>query len=1049
MRGGGPITIFARHPTAANLLMALMIVVGIFALLRLNTQFFPEFGIDIVQINVEWPGAGAEDIDASIVQAVEPEVRFLDGVKRVRSVSAEGIGSVMIEFLPGTDMQAALSDVETAVDQVTTLPVDSERPKIKRLVRYDNITRLVLSGPFSETALKAFAKDIREDLLARGIDRIDLIGARDEEIWVEVAPDTLRRLDLTLGDIAAVIARSSQDLPLGDTGGGEERQIRGLGLAKTATDLAAIEVRARPDGTRVLLGDIAAVGERFEDGGITVRQNGERAIELHIQRSPTADALEVADTVAAYLDELRPSLPPALKITQYEVAADLIRGRIDLLLRNGLGGLILVVSILFIFLNGRVAFWVAIGIPVSLMATMAVMLVTGQTINMVSLFGLIMALGIVVDDAIVVGEHAEALHRGGMAPSVAAERGARRMAAPVMAASLTTIAAFMPLLAIGDVMGAIIAAIPFVAITVIIASLIECFFVLPGHMRHALAHVSDRPSRPRAWFDGGFGRFREGPFRRLVGLCLRWRYATLAMAVTSLILAIGLVAGGRVGFIFFPAPESDWLYTNVQFVAGTPRETTVAMLDRIERAARGAERDLTDGAGGLIKTTVARVGATVGREGIGVGGDHVGGVVVELIPADARAISATDFIAAWRARIVPAAGVESLVVFAARGGPPGRDIDVRLSGHDIAGLKAAAGEVRGLLSRYAGVSDIDDDLPFGKRETILTVNPRGQALGFTTDAIAKQLRGAYQGVIAKRFPRGDEEVLVRVQYPRDAIGGGALDDLYVRAPGGAEVALSEVVDRRETRGFARIKREDGVRQVAVTAELDKRVATNDDILDALVRDGLNDIAARHGAVASFAGKAEEQQRTIGDMRIGAMVGLAAIYIVLAWVFASYTRPLVVMSVIPLAFVGAVLGHWLLGIDLTILSLVALVGLSGIVVNDSIILVTTIDERLRRGEDRSQAVVDGTCDRLRAVILTSATTIGGLTPLMFETSLQAQFLIPMAVTIVFGLMVTTLLVLLLVPALIGVQGDIAACWRWLRGGRTPPPPLATVDRRAAE
>lgn len=1046
MSGGGPIGVFVRHPTAANLLMILMIVAGLFALTRLNTQFFPDFGIDWIQVSVEWPGASAEDVDANIVQAIEPEVRFLDGVKHVRSSSVEGSGSLLIEFEAGTDMQAALADVETAVDQVTTLPEDSERPVIKRSVRYDNITRLVVSGPYPEAALKAFAKGIRDDLIARGIDKIDLVGARDEEIWVEVDPATLRRLDLTLGDIAARIAETLQDLPSGDTRGGAEKQIRSLGLVKTAQDLGQVEVRSLPSGEKIYLREIATVSERFEDGGVTMRHDGQPAIELHVQRSINADALELADTVDNYLAELRSTLPTNLRIEQYDVAAELIRSRIDLLLRNGLGGLVLVVIILFIFLNGRVAFWVAVGIPVSLLATMAVMLASGQSINMVSLFGLIMAIGIVVDDAIVVGEHAATQSRAGMAPLEAAETGARRMAAPVLSSSLTTIAAFVPLLLISDIIGDIIVAIPYVVIAVIVASLVECFLVLPGHLHGALAYGSDRASRPRRWFRRNFDGFRDGPFRRLVSLCVSWRYATVATAIAALILCIGLVLGGRVGFVFFPSPEVDWIYANVRLVAGSPRVRTVAMLDEIERAMHAAEARLTDGAGGLVNLSVGKVGTTVGRsDRAAVTGDNVGGLVVELTATDERAITSAEFIAAWRAEIALVPGVETLTIVAAQGGPPGREIDVRLSGEDPASLKAAAGEVKALLVRYPGVSDVEDDLPFGKQETILEVNARGRALGFTTESVGRQVRHAFEGAIAKRFPRGDEEVLVRVQYPRGAIDVGALETLYLRGPTGAEVALSEVIDRRETRGFARIKREDGARQVTVTAEIDKQVTSNDKILGALERDGLDDIAARHGARASFAGKTEEQAQTMGDMRLGAMIGLAAIYIILAWVFASYTRPLVVMSVIPLGFVGAALGHLLMGFDLTILSMVALVGLSGIVVNDSIILVTTIDERLRQGEPLFEAIVAGARDRVRAVILTSLTTIGGLTPLLFETSLQAQFLIPMALTIVFGLMVTTPLVLLVVPALLAIQGDVGRLARRPR----PAPAIAAVDKRAAE
>ncbi len=1027
------IHLFASHKTAANLLMILMILVGIFALRQINTQFFPDFGLDMVSISVEWRGASAEDIDSNIIQALDPEVRFLDGVRRVQSSSVEGRGQIVIEFNAGTDMQSALSNVETAVGQVTTLPEDSEAPEIRRLVRYDTISRIVISGPYPEASLKEIAKRLRDDLLNAGSDKVDIFGARDEEIWVEIGPQRLREFDLTLGDIADRIGETSQDLPSGGTTGAAERQVRSLGLRKDAQSLGRIEVRALENGEKIRLHDIADVSERFEEGGKTARRTGHTAIELHVRRATNADALKVAAKVEAYLAKIRPELPPNLRLEQYDVQSDLIKGRINLLLVNGGGGLVLVLLILFIFLNTPTAFWVAMGIPTSLFATVLIMELSGQSINMVSLFGLIMALGIVVDDAIVVGEHAAWRARRGDEPLDAAVNGAKRMAAPVFSSSLTTIAAFIPLLVISDIIGQIIRAIPLVVIAVIIASLVECFFVLPGHMRGALSWNAGRRSKPRVWFNAKFDAFRDGPFYRLVNLALRWRYATLAIAVGGLILSIGLIAGGRVGFVFFPSPEADRVYANVQFTAGSPRDRTVAMLEELERGLTAAEQELTDGQGGLVRMVLLKIGAQVGvQEPLPGAGDHIGGIVVELAPSDERDIRTAAVEEAWRRNVRPLAGTEFLTIRQARGGPPGREVDIRLRGADLESLKTAAAEIRALLAEYPGVTGVEDNLPYGKRETILEVTPTGRAMGFTTQSVGRQVRNAFEGAVAKRFSRADEEVTVRVRFPHDGADTASLEGLYLRGPGGAEVQLDEIVSATDKGGFSRIRREDGERQVAITADTDTALTTTDKVIEALNRDGINEIIARHGLTMSFAGKAEEQARTIADMRAGAMLGLAGIYIILAWVFSSYFRPLAVMAIIPLGFVGATLGHFLMGYDLTILSMMALVGLSGIVINDSIILVSTIDERLGRGEPMDEAIADGTRDRLRAVILTSATTMGGLTPLMFERSLQAQFLIPMAITLVFGLMITTFLVLLVVPALIRVQHDFGIMSRHLRG-----------------
>ncbi|MDP6951427.1 MAG: efflux RND transporter permease subunit, partial [Alphaproteobacteria bacterium] len=768
---------------------------------------------------------------------------------------------------------------------------------------------------------------------------------------------------------------------------------------------------------------------------------GMPAIELHIQRAVGNDALELAEIVRTTTAELAPTLPASLRIEQFDLKANLIQERINLLLRNGLGGLVLVVGVLFLFLNGGVALWVAIGIPVSVMAAIAVMLATGQSINMVSLFALIMMIGIIVDDAIVVGEHAMARRLGGADNLGAAESGARRMLAPVMAASLTTMAAFVPVAIISGIIGEILRAIPLVVVAVLIASLIECFLVLPGHLRGALVANPEESSRFRRGFNAAFDRFRDGPFRRFVDFCVEWRWATIAATFGALILCVGLVVGGRVQFVFFPSPEGDVVYANFGFVPGTPREHAEAMVGELERSLAAADEGL---GGNVVRFGLAKIGLPVGAQDAAqyAKGDHIGGMVVELVPSERRDVRTGDFITAWRSGITDQPGLESLTIRERQGGPPGRDLDIRFSGGDAAALKGAALALRERLAAFAGVSDVADNLPWGKEELVLEVTPRGRALGFTSESVGRQVRHAFEGAIARRFARGDEEVLVRVQLPRGAITAETLRGFYLRSPDGNEVPLSQVVSLRVDQGVAIVRREDGMREVAVTAEVDEAVTNAADLVAALEADVMPAFAEAHAVDTRFAGKAEEQAETLADMRLGALSGLAAIYIILAWVFASYSRPVVVMAIIPFAAVGAILGHYLLGYDVTILSLIGLLGVSGIVVNDSIILVTTIDERLRSGEPLRQAIVNGAGDRLRAVILTSLTTIGGLLPLLSETSLQAQFLKPMALTIVFGLLATTVLVLIVVPALIAIQHDLR--WR-----REPQPPVRTQRLEAAE
>ena len=1039
---GGLIRLFARHPTAGNLLMVVMLLAGFFALSKLNRQFFPDFGIDVIQVSVTWPGATAEDADAAIVEALEPELRFLDGVDRTTGIATEGTGTVFIEFTQGANMQKALSDVESVVARITTLPEDSERPSVKQIVRYDVIARIVLSGPHSEAELKAYAKKIRDDLLARGVDRVKLEGSRDEEIRVELRPAALRRLDLTLDDVALAVERSSQDLPTGDIIGSFERQPRALGLARNADDVAAIEVRSTPSGQKLRIGDIANVTDGFDPDDIELRRLGQPAIQLVVERALTSDALEIADNLERYLDDVPSILPSTVKVETYDVLANLVRDRIDLLLRNGLGGLVLVIGILFLFLNSRVAFWIAAGIPISLMAMLAVLWLNGQTINMISLFAMLLAIGIVVDDAIVVGENAVAFREKGLDPQAAAEQGVLQMVAPVTSASLTTIASFLPIFVIGGIIGTIIREVPLVVIAVLVASLVECFFVLPVHMRGALRHEL-KPSRWRARFNQGFDHFRDARFRRWIERILIWRYTTVAAAIGALILAFGLIAGAHVGFVFFSSPESDTIEVNIAMSPGAGREATEAALAAIDDSLYETVASFVDDPSDLVVMSSARIGITIDREASArrLRGDNFGSMHVELVSSDLRPVRIDRFIEAWQEQIPDIPNLEALTLKERIGGPPGRELDIRLQGGRSSNeLKQASLELQALLKRLPGVGQIDDDLPYGKEEVLIELTPRGRALGFTTESVGRQLRNALEGRIAKRFPRGDEEVDVIVSLTDEAKKRLSLPDFLLRSPSGQEVNLGDVATLKEDRGYAQIVREDGTRRTAVTAELDEALIKQEQVIEALNEGGIQDIAERYGLDYRFAGKAEEQAETFADMRLGAMLALALMYVILAWVFASFTRPFAVMLVIPFGLIGAVLGHMLMGYDLSILSMIALLGLSGILVNDSIILVSAIDSRRQAGQSLDQAIIDGTCSRLRAVILTSATTIGGLSPLMFETSLQARFLIPMGITIVFGLMVTTLIVLFLVPAIIGIQGDIGKLVdRWRVGTRASPKP----------
>ena len=1022
------IRIFAQHPTASNLVLALMIVCGLAATQVLNRQFFPDFGLDYVTVSIVWPGASALDVDESLVNSIEPVVRFIDGVKKVSSSSYEGLANITIEFESSHDMQLGLAEVESAVGQITTLPLDSEKPRIKRLLRYETVSKLVLSGAHSERALKHYAKKVRDHLLSKGIDKIDLFGDRSEEIWVAVEPKILQKFDLTVGDISEQIRNQSQDLPAGEIAGGE-RQVRSLGLKKEAIDLETLELKSLPDGSKMLLKDIAVVSEQFEDGQKRAFRKGELAIEFDIQRATNSDALDASEIIRSELDEIRSFLPNDLKIETYNVQSNLIKERINLLVSNGMSGLLLVLIILFLFMSPRVALWVAIGIPASILAALAIMWASDQTINMLSLFGMIMAIGIVVDDAIVVGEHADHRFKTGLSSLEAAVVGAERMAVPVLSATLTTIAAFLPLFVISGIIGQIISAIPFVVIAILIASLIECFLVLPAHLSYGLGRAkkeSGKFGRFRSKVDNSLIKFRKEQFEPLVKKAVENRYFTVSIAAMIFMISIGSVMGGHVGYQFFPSPEPNTIYANVRMLPGSTQEETRSAVLEVETALYDGLKKAGHNPEELVVMSLGRLGtlAMTGGSLSAVSSDSLGGVVVELTSSEFRQIKSSEVIAIWREETVWPSGVENLTFEAQRSGPPGGDMDIRLrtNGGEITLLKKAAGELGTLLGRYDGVSDVDDNMPFGKPEILLELNERGRALGFSTSSVARQVRDLIDGSISIRFPRGEEEITVRVRLEKDSVDNSILQNVLLRSSDGKKIPLKEIVNFSYSKGFSRIKRENGFKEIAVSAEIDSSITRSSYVQRALLDDGLRNIGDRYGVEWSFEGRAREQRETMSDMILGASLGFALIYIILAWVFSSYSRPFVVMAIVPLGFVGAVLGHGVLGFDLTILSIFAILGLSGIIINDSIVLVTTINERAKESS-LIEAVVSGSGDRLRAVFLTSATTIGGLTPLLFETSLQAQFLIPMAITLVFGMALATFIVLFIVPSVVFIEQDI--------------------------
>ncbi len=1030
---GGVIRLFAEHPVAGNLLMLLLLMFGAWGLTQLNRQILPDFEIDIITITVPWPGASPEDVEANIVAAIEPEVRFIDSVDRVEAVAFEGRASVTIRFEDGVNMSRALTDVQAAIARITTFPTEIERPMITQIAESDEVCRLEISGPFSEQALKVVAKQIRDDLMDLGMSKITLSGIRDSEIWVEIEADTLRQLDLTLGDVAQRIERFSLDLPSGSIdSGGLSRQIRSEALARTAREVGQIEVVSETSGQKLRIKDIGRIYETFEDSAISHVRDGRASVGLIVGRGQGVDSIEAQQLLVDYVARIKSEYPATLNIDMFDVFADQATKRVRMLVNNGFGGLVLVLIVLFVFLNGRIAFWVAMGIPIAIMGALGGMAMLGMTLNMISMFAIIMGLGIIVDDAIVVGEHTEMLHRHGMSPEEATMTAAKTMFAPVLAASLTTIAAFFPILTIGGEIGRIVRELPLTIILVIIASLAECFLVLPMHLRKSLERMeaNSTPKEPHG-FNRLFVRFRDARFNRAVGWSFDHRYSTALAAACAFIFALTLLTSGRVGFEFFASPEVDMVYGNFSLTPGASRDDSARMVDELRRAARKVEQELTGGEGGLINYEFGTIGTTEGRPGEGLqSGDHAGAYTIELVPGDNRKVRTYEFMGAWESEVEPIAGVESLVMYErSAGGPPGRDLDIRLHGAGLDVLKSAAMAIRAELANIPGVTAIEDNLPHGKQEIIMEVTPAGLAMGFTTQSVARQVRDSFEGAIAKRFAQDQEEVIVRVKLPEGPTQGDrSLRDLYLRAPGGEEVPLPEVVTLTRSVGYSQIRREDGLRQISVTGDVDPVLTTTNQVLAIVGRDIAPNIREKYGISVEFKGKAEEQRKAIGDTLVALLIAVLTMYIILSWVFSSYTTPMVVMAIIPFGLVGAFVGHWLLGYRLNMLSLQALLGLSGVIINDAIIIVSSVKRRLRDGTELREAVMAGARERLRPVILTTLTTIGGLTPLLFERSMQAQLIQPLAVTLIFGLMFSPLLILFFVPSLLGIGTDIRGLLR---------------------
>jgi multidrug efflux pump subunit AcrB len=1057
-RVDGLISYFTRHRTVANLLLVVMIVAGIVAASRIRAQYFPDVIVSEVQVSVAWTGAGAEDVDRAIVQVLEPALLAIDGVEEATSRASEGSARITLEFEPGTDLTRATEDVQAAVESVSNLPEEAEAPEIRRSQWRDQVTDVVITGPVGIDQLGRFADEFVARLFQEGVTRTTIRGLVAPETVVEVPSVALIRHDITLREIATAIGAAVQSTPAGTVGDGSARVRTGT-ERRSAAQIEGVVLRSLPDGTQLTVGDIGTVTVTAADSGRASFVGENPAMTIRVERNAEGDAIRMQASVEAVAEQLQLTLPPGVTVDLVRARAEEITDRLFLLLDNAISGLALVVVLLFLFLNARTALWVAAGIPVAMFAAVAVMYAAGLTLNMISLFALIIMLGIVVDDAIVVGEHADFRGRKmGEDPVTAAEQGALRMAQPVIASTLTTVIAFFGLVAIGGRFGDLIRDIPFTVIAVLLASLVECFLILPNHMAHAIA-----AARENRWYDWPSRQVNRGmawltravikPVMRLVILA---RYPVLAAGVLLLASSAALFIRGDLPFRFFNAPEQASVTGNFAMLAGADRSDTMEMMREVQRAADAvAARLAAEHGTNPITFAMAEIGGSAGRGLASAEGkeeDLLGSIQIELISPDARPYSSNVFVSALQEEVRGHPLLEELSFRGGRFGPGGDALSVDLYGPSAEVLKAAAEALKARLAVYPEVSALEDSLAYDKEELILNLTPLGQSLGFVIDDLGRSLRDRLSGIEAASFPDGPRSATIRLQLPKDELTADFLDSTLMRTADGGYVPLADIVTIERRAGFSTILRENGLRVVTVSGDLAEDNPTRAAEIQAILRETiLPEVEQQFGVETRQGGLVAQQSAFLSDAGTGAILCLLGIYMCLAWIFASWSRPLVVMSVIPFGLIGAMWGHFHWGVPLSLFSIVGLIGMSGIIINDSIVLVSTIDDYARtRG--MFAAIVDGVADRFRAVLLTTMTTVFGLSPLLFETSSQAEFLKPTVITLVYGLGFGMFLVLVMVPALIAVQGDLGrmvrAMSRGLRQRRQKRPRAALIGAAAA-
>ena len=1013
----GPIAWMVRNGVTPNLIMLFLLIGGALMLFRIKQEVFPEFSLDTVAITVPYPGASPEEVESGIVLAIEEAVRGVEGVKQVTSTAGEGRGVITVELLSDADQQKAYQDIRQEVDRINTLPLDAEEPQVVLQIRRREVLDLQIYGNASEWVLRSIAEEVRDRLLQNpGITQIELDGVRAFELRVEVSPDVLRSYGLTLDDVATIIRRTAIELPGGSvrTEGGEIL-MRFKDRRDWASEFADLSVVLAASGAKLRLGDIARVTDSFEETFQFATFNGMPAVGFEVYRVGDETPIGVSDAVRKTMAEIEPSLPEGIRYVINNDWSDIYRQRMMLLTKNAVMGFVLVLVILGLFLEFKLAFWVTMGIPTAFLGAIFFMPAMDLSVNMISMFAFIIALGIVVDDAIVAGENIYELRQRGYNNMDAAILGAGQVSIPVAFSILTNIIAFVPLLFVPGMLGKTWSVIPFVVIPVFALSWMEALFILPAH----LSHTSSKPST-------GFGarlhhrqqvfarwlerviEFKFGPF---LDLCLRWRYVTVAASIALLFMVLGLVASGRMGFILMPRVESDRAVVTATLSYGSPLSRLEAVRDRLVAV---ADRVVAEQGGEALSRVVY---ATIK--------DNVVEVSVYLTPPKQRPISTTELTKLWREKTGPMVGVETLQFAADRGGPgSGASLTVELSHRNIAMLERASVALAERLAVFPNVKDIDAGYKPGKRQFDFVLKPEGRSLGLTTENVARQLRAAFYGSEALRQQRGRSEVKVMVKYPEDQrVREFDIENFLVRTPSGRDVPLLEVAQIERGRAYTSIQRRDGRRTIQVSADVDPvgetgivKADLDSTILPELARDF-------PGLSYGYEGRQADMQESVNALGAGFALVLFFVYFLLAIPFKSYIQPLIVMLSIPFGVIGAILGHLTMGYNLSIISIMGMIALAGVVVNGSLVLIEYANRLREDGVNAYEAIHRSGIRRFRPIMLTTLTTFAGLAPMIFETSRQARFMIPMALSLGYGILFSSIICLVLVPALYMIIEDI--------------------------